>query len=326
MISLFGVKGVAVEEVYAMDSVNSATEDEVPIETFGYVFLFKWKKELQNDGRIPLDAFQFPNLFFARQIATNACASQAILAVLLNSPGITLDQELQEFKDFTISLDPESRGIAIGGLDKIRLAHNSFTRPDPFLVDNGPVHSKDAEDPYHFVAYLPFEGRVLEIDGLKSGPLGIGEYDVSQPRSWHAVAQPAIEARMAQFGAAETHFALLRICQKRSVVLQGLINQSAASVGAGQELMAVEGQDAGSEADANIRHQLERYNELLQVELLKEKEQAAENIRRRHNYVPFIVEMLHSLSRAGKLRELIDTGVTKAQSQSLSSAAAEYAE
>jgi ubiquitin carboxyl-terminal hydrolase L5 len=132
------------------------------ITTYGYIFLFKWKKELQNDGRIPLDPYDTPNLFFARQIATNACATQALLAVLLNSPDISLGDELNDFKSFTGPLDSESKGLAIGNFDKIRTSHNSFTRPDPFLVEQAPEHSKGGEDPYHFVAYVPFENHVYE--------------------------------------------------------------------------------------------------------------------------------------------------------------------
>jgi ubiquitin carboxyl-terminal hydrolase L5 len=117
---------------------------------------------MQNDGRTPIDPFDVPNLFFARQIATNSCASQAILAVLLNAPDIVLGADLDEFKQFALNLDSETRGIAIGNHDKIRLAHNSFTRPDPFMVEHAPPSSKDGEDPYHFVAYLPHEGHVYE--------------------------------------------------------------------------------------------------------------------------------------------------------------------
>ena len=108
------------------------------------------------------DPSEYPELFFARQVATNACATQAILSVLLNAPDIDLGQSLSEFKSFTMMLDSESKGFAIGNFDQVRLAHNSFARPDPFLVEQSPVSRKDGDDPYHFIAYLPHQAHVFE--------------------------------------------------------------------------------------------------------------------------------------------------------------------
>ena len=50
---------------------------------FGFIFLFKWTKN--NDSKEPLTMYD-EDLFFARQIVNNACATQAILSVLLNAP------------------------------------------------------------------------------------------------------------------------------------------------------------------------------------------------------------------------------------------------
>lgn len=47
------------------------------------------------------------------------------------------------------------------------------------------------EDAFHFIAYVPFEGKVYELDGLKPGPILLGEGE-----DWLAVARPAIQARI----------------------------------------------------------------------------------------------------------------------------------
>ena len=60
--------------------------------------LFKWNKEA--DNRATVDPFMVPNLFFARQVVNNACATQAILSVLFNSSEIQLGKELEELKSF----------------------------------------------------------------------------------------------------------------------------------------------------------------------------------------------------------------------------------
>lgn len=74
---------------------------------YGLVFLFKWKKE--EDLRIPESDYH-GKVFFANQVINNACATQAILSVLLNCPDLKLGQELTDFKAFTSDFTPDLRG------------------------------------------------------------------------------------------------------------------------------------------------------------------------------------------------------------------------
>jgi len=157
----FGVKGVAVEEIYSLDQ----EEEETSRETFGLIFLFKWRREV--DNRPTATDANSEDLIFAKQIVQNACATQAILSVLLNADSLDLGANslLSNLKSFTSHLDPESRGMVIGSSDPIRLAHNSFARAEPFLQeDDDPkdTRSRESEDVFHFIAYVPFRGSVYE--------------------------------------------------------------------------------------------------------------------------------------------------------------------
>lgn len=156
-----------VEEVYALDSLQDLTLSNG--ENYGLIFLFKWKEETDNRP-ICVDA-NTEDLFFARQIVQNACATQAILGVLMNAEGLDIGEQLGELKAFTYSLDPESKGLAIGNYDPVRIAHNEFARADPFVADDDEDKKKrrsgETEDAYHFIAYVPFRGSVYELDGLK---------------------------------------------------------------------------------------------------------------------------------------------------------------
>jgi ubiquitin carboxyl-terminal hydrolase L5 len=108
-------------------------------------------------------------------VITNACATQAILSVLLNSPDIDLGDALSEFKAFTMAFDSECKGLAISNSDMIREAHNSFSRSDPFEIDETKAPTGKGHA-HHFIAFVPFQESVFELDGLKSGPIHLGSF------------------------------------------------------------------------------------------------------------------------------------------------------
>ena len=91
------------EELYSLD--RELLQALKPV--YGLVFLFKWKKE--EDLRIPESDYH-GKVFFANQVINNACATQAILSVLLNCPDIKLGQELTSFRAFTADFTPDLKG------------------------------------------------------------------------------------------------------------------------------------------------------------------------------------------------------------------------
>jgi hypothetical protein len=67
----------------------------------GLIFLFKWVSE-PDDRAVVADGAGGP--YFAKQVINNACATQALLNILLNCPGVQIGDELANFKSFTQDL------------------------------------------------------------------------------------------------------------------------------------------------------------------------------------------------------------------------------
>jgi ubiquitin carboxyl-terminal hydrolase L5 len=72
------------------------------------IFLFKWQQTDTPTENLVKDS-RLDEIFFARQVITNACATQAIVSVLLNCTheDLKLGSTLAEFKEFAQAFDPQ---------------------------------------------------------------------------------------------------------------------------------------------------------------------------------------------------------------------------
>jgi len=175
------------------------------------IFLFKY---IPNSGYAPKVLPNYDeDLYFAKQVIVNACATQAILAILLNNEDkIELGQELLDLKNFTKLMDPYMKGLSISNCEKIREEHNKFSRPEPFVF-TGKKDAGDKDDVFHFVAYFHFKNNVYEIDGLREGPILIAENVNNQ--SWINAVQPSILNRINLYANNEIKFNLLAMIPDR---------------------------------------------------------------------------------------------------------------
>jgi ubiquitin carboxyl-terminal hydrolase L5 len=130
---------------------------------------------------------------------------------------------------------------------------------------------------------------VYELDGLQSGPISVGKFDCIQGQqqndmSWLTEARRAIQKRIERYQSSEIKFNLMALTQDRISFLQSQIKGML---------------EAGlSESDEAIE---ELKIKVLQEEELR-KQWADENERRRHNYLPFCMELIRELARSGLLQ------------------------
>mmetsp|Transcript_29830 Transcript_29830/g.96242 ORF Transcript_29830/g.96242 Transcript_29830/m.96242 type:complete len:309 (-) Transcript_29830:2326-3252(-) len=278
LIEAFGVKGLEFTELYSLDEESLRSSS-----AHGLIFLFKYTGE--KDDRATCDSLP-EGLFCAKQMVNNACATQAILGILLNlqDDGVDLGSTLTELKVFARELPYDMRGLAIENSEAIRTAHNSFARPEPFVSEE--KAAKDDDDAFHFVAYVPHRDRkVYELDGLKAGPIDLG--DVADGKTWLDVAREALVQRIEKYAASEIKFNLMAVVDDKRRVLEARRNAAT---------------DDAIKADIDAD---------LAVEHNKRATWAADNERRRHNYVPLAVDLLKVLAEKHLLTALVDKALTK---------------
>ena len=278
LLENLGVQDVELKEVYTLDELQH--NNDAPI--YGLIFLFQWIGEVQAQHaatKEPLDEASIPeNLFFAHQVTTNACATQAVLSVLLNAADCQekLGPVLSEFQSFTASFPPNLKGVAISSSEEIKTIHNSFARPEALWEDpQARTASPEKGEAFHFVAYVPVNGTVYELDGLQKGPMVIGQ--VPDSGDWLSIATQAIQGRMTD----SVKFNLMAVTADPRVTWR--------------QQLAAAGDDTTQTHEMTL--QLEQHDRL-------RAQWKSENQRRRHNYLPLAVQMFKELARLGKLPEL----------------------
>ncbi|KAL0939470.1 ubiquitin carboxyl-terminal hydrolase [Colletotrichum truncatum] len=233
MLGEMGVRDVKVQEVFSVDEDYVAT---LPQPVYGFIFLYQYFAEDYEDN----EAVEGRDLWFANQTTDNACATVALTNILMNSTEVELGPKLQEFKAATNDLSTPLRGHALGSNHFIRSVHNAFTRRMDHLnadlaLENEAAESKkkkrrgpskarrskkqkvDSESGYHFIAYVPANGSVWELDGLKTRPVCLGP--LKDGTHWTNLVRPDIQARMLQFEESALSFNLLALCNSPLTII-----------------------------------------------------------------------------------------------------------
>lgn len=323
LMQLMGVKGAQVEELYSLD--QNELEQLKPV--YGLIFLFKWRSEKEDRE---VDHWANNKVFFASQVINNACATQAIVSVLLNRPEIDIGPELSQLKEFTKDFPPKVKGLAIGNSEPIRRAHNSFRPPEAFVSDEDDK-CKDSDEVYHFISYVPVDGLLYELDGLKEGPIRLCE---CREDDWLVKVGPIIQERIETYAKNENGFNLMAVIRNRKeLYLEKMQEQeeigrrveerlTQLAAGPREDGMNVDGEDELPWDEGQLRERLNavqsRIGEL-QMRIKAEEEKLKgwrdDNIRRKHNYIPFLFNFLKVLAEKDKLKGLIQGAKDRAREQ-----------
>jgi ubiquitin carboxyl-terminal hydrolase L5 len=208
-----GVQDVQFEELISLDADDLA--QLYPLH--GVIFLFKFPTDAPYTADAPIDgAFDHTaaeNLFFAQQVIQNACATQALLSVILNktadSPSetkINIGTPLADFREFTMGLPPDIRGEALSNSELIRTVHNSFSKSSPFADETVKPADAETEDAFHFIAYTCLDGKLYELDGLQPAPISHGACSQGQ---FPSQVVDVLRRRIERYDASEIRFNLL---------------------------------------------------------------------------------------------------------------------
>ena len=212
LVASMGVSSVQFEELYTLDTATLTRLGKV----FGLIFLFKYQHE--PDTRQTLDEQNCPDVFFARQMIENACATQAIVNCLLNREDVDIGQELRNYKEFTAGLPSDFKGVALDEVKKVRDAHFGFARPEPILVEK--VEKSKGGEAFHFITYVPVKGHLYELDGLKAGPVLLDDCTME---NWTEKVVPHIQERILKYSQSEIRFNLMAIIKNRKEHCESLI-------------------------------------------------------------------------------------------------------
>ncbi|KAH9517246.1 Ubiquitin carboxyl-terminal hydrolase bap1 [Dermatophagoides farinae] len=182
-------------------------------------------------------------MFFAHQKVPNSCATHAILSVLLNcSQQIDIGPILRYLKDYTMDMTPEDKGLAISNIAELAKAHNSHAT-HLYLNNEREQHhnhttmntirisqrtnTNSTMEAFHFVSFVPINGHLIELDGLKERPIDHGRIDPlteSWTEKFRRLVRQRIETSAGSVVAGDIRYNLMAVIPNRYQCRQRLLN------------------------------------------------------------------------------------------------------
>ncbi|KAK8846796.1 hypothetical protein IAR55_005884 [Kwoniella newhampshirensis] len=289
-----GVKGLQVDDLYSLDP--STLETLKPIHALIFLFKYVESSGASGEGTSGVEVDPLENgVWFANQVINNSCGTLAALNAVMNihpqpssHPGETVElgPELDNLRDFGAGMGSQDLGHILSSSPHIREVHNSFSKSSPFSLDPTAFPEREKEDAYHFVAYLPVNGILYELDGLRRNP--IMHASVEEGDGWLDIARDTIESRIGTYPPGSLMFNLLCV---RSAAIPRL-----------QRLL----QDPTTPAE--MRYQLQ---DQLDHERTKAQRGEVENALRRHNLLPTVFALFKAMGEKGLMSKAVEEARAK---------------
>ncbi|KAL2163724.1 hypothetical protein VTH06DRAFT_5782 [Thermothelomyces fergusii] len=192
IMGLLGVKGAKIEEVLSVDEDTLAT---LPAPVHGLVFLYEYVVDESPEVTYPSH-----DVWFANQTTHNACATIALLNIIMNAERLILGEKLRNFKQESKDLSPPLRGNMINNSTWIRVAHNSFARRldllDAALGLQNEVDNKEKKARSSDTAHRQRKKKPKKERG----------------KHWTSVMRPVLQERMMRYETERLSFSLLALC------------------------------------------------------------------------------------------------------------------
>ncbi|KAK4187838.1 hypothetical protein QBC35DRAFT_383908 [Podospora australis] len=225
----YGIRGVSFEEILGIDELAIAS---LPRPVHGFVFLHQF-------GLPDCSPFvDNKNIWFAKQLSENACATYAILNLLMNTQNLPLGKQLEDFKTESLEMNPPLRGLLISKSGWLREAHNTFARrmdlmevvhslssyakawnkkprnESKLVAPSAEVEPQGGDyqagdTSMHYSAFVPKDGWVWQLDGLNKLPRQIGKIEPNE--DWTTVVQWHLEALVTQLSG-DLQYNLFALC------------------------------------------------------------------------------------------------------------------
>ena len=258
------------------------------------------------------------DLYHCQQLFFNAPLPHAILSVLLNIEGVPLPIELVRYKEFVRDFNPQLREGVINELHTLRTICNSFYTPE---FQNG---SHKATSAYSFITFIPYKGKLYELNSMESNIKMISEFK----GDWMELAKPIIENIESICTSQNIVYHTFAFAPDRKEIAEERLSKNKLLLG---EIINRLGMKPISnevlpnellKLIPNDREKIEQLyksvnEEIMQDEIIITSEQERSKLnkeeynRRTFNYIPFIFNMLKTLSEKGKLQKAIEDAKNK---------------
>lgn len=147
----------------------------VPQPVLGLLFLYQCtpaQTAFKNTQADQLDPATVPNeIFYMKQFAQNACGTIGLFHIILNALPTQADlvvpgSELTKFLEKSRNQQPEERGKSFEKSEEIKVEHKGASQEGQTAAQT------DCDS--HFIAFIPFNGQLWEMDGMKKCPVNLG--------------------------------------------------------------------------------------------------------------------------------------------------------